>query len=483
MSIAFVPLYIRAMGAENYGLVGIFLMLSSLANILDLGFSTTLNRELAQSRVNEFETSGLRNLLRTFELPYWCLGIGAASSLALASEVIAGRWLRPVGLTPSAVSTALQLMAVALAAQWPSGLYAGGLMGLERQVFLNIVLASFATARGIGSLVVLWWLSPTAEAFFIWQALVNGLQTLVLAIVLWRALPHCNGRPEFDLVLLHARWRYTAGLATIAILGAIMTQFDKLILSQLLTLDQFGYYSLAWLIANTLLYLVGPIGSAMFPRLARASSSSDHKLSVSLYHLACQAVSLIIIPVASIFFFFDHELLFIWTSNATLSALTAPVLSIMLIGTLLNAIVQIPFQMQFAAGETRLAVTINIVALILVVPITYFLTFRFGVIGAATGWVVLNLGYVIAAMPLVHRDALDGEAGNWFIFDVMRPLLACTAVTWAGVALMPELQMAGQLLYIAFVGVVGLCATTLTLPEIRNRIFYAFGEARRSHGS
>ena len=250
MSIAFVPLYIRAMGAENYGLVGIFLMLSSLANILDLGFSTTLNRELAQGLVPGADANRLRNLLRTFELPYWLMGISAALLLALASSTIAGKWLHPVGLSPAAVGSALQLIALALAAQWPSGLYSGGLMGLERQMQLNVLLAGFATARGIGSLIVLWWISPTAEAFFIWQALVNGLQTLALALVLWRALPKGNGVPAFDAALLRSQWRYTAGLATVSILGALMTQFDKLILSQLLTLEQFGYYSLAWLIAT-----------------------------------------------------------------------------------------------------------------------------------------------------------------------------------------------------------------------------------------
>ena len=47
MSLAFVPLYIKFMGIESYGLVGIFASLLALFGLLDMGLSTTLNRELA----------------------------------------------------------------------------------------------------------------------------------------------------------------------------------------------------------------------------------------------------------------------------------------------------------------------------------------------------------------------------------------------------------------------------------------------------
>ena len=49
MSLAFVPLYIKFMGIESYGLVGIFVSLPALFGVLDMGLSTTLNRELTKA--------------------------------------------------------------------------------------------------------------------------------------------------------------------------------------------------------------------------------------------------------------------------------------------------------------------------------------------------------------------------------------------------------------------------------------------------
>jgi len=71
MSIAFVPLYIKFMGIESYGLIGIFASLLALFSLLDMGLSTTLNRELARLSALPDKTHDMRDLVRTLELPYW----------------------------------------------------------------------------------------------------------------------------------------------------------------------------------------------------------------------------------------------------------------------------------------------------------------------------------------------------------------------------------------------------------------------------
>jgi|GEM_PF-4090006 len=71
MSLAFVPFYIKFMGIESYGLVGIFASLLALFRMLDMGLSTTLNREMARLPVLPDKAREMRNLVRTLELPYW----------------------------------------------------------------------------------------------------------------------------------------------------------------------------------------------------------------------------------------------------------------------------------------------------------------------------------------------------------------------------------------------------------------------------
>ena len=48
LGILFIPVYLRFLGIEAYGLVGFYMALSGVLGILDLGIGSTMNRELAR---------------------------------------------------------------------------------------------------------------------------------------------------------------------------------------------------------------------------------------------------------------------------------------------------------------------------------------------------------------------------------------------------------------------------------------------------
>src|SRR5574339_1055043 len=79
MGIAFLPLYIKFMGIESYGLVGLFATLQGVFALLDLGLTTTLNREIARYSASPEKSQDMRDLVRTLETISWGLAffIGA----------------------------------------------------------------------------------------------------------------------------------------------------------------------------------------------------------------------------------------------------------------------------------------------------------------------------------------------------------------------------------------------------------------------
>ncbi len=127
------------------------------------------------------------------------------------------------------------------------GLYAGGMRGLERQVLLNGVDACMATCRGVGAVLVLWLVSPTVEAFFVWQIAISATHTGLVAVFLWRNIPTSTRVPCFRVQMLKNTWRFAAGIAGTNLLATILRQMDKVILTRMLSLEMFGYYSLAML--------------------------------------------------------------------------------------------------------------------------------------------------------------------------------------------------------------------------------------------
>src|SRR2546428_107003 len=99
----FLPVYLKFMGVEAYGLVGFYLSLTAVLVTFDLGLSTTINRELARLSVQEGKQGEIRDVLRTLEGGCWTIALVMGTVLVAASPLITHYWLKPENLSSEAV--------------------------------------------------------------------------------------------------------------------------------------------------------------------------------------------------------------------------------------------------------------------------------------------------------------------------------------------------------------------------------------------
>ncbi len=473
MGLAFVPLYIKFLGIEAYGLIGFFATLQMLFSVLDLGLSTTLNRELARASAHPEQADRMRDLVRTLEIIYWAIaGLIGATIFALGPW-IARSWLNVEGLSVSTVEDVIVFLGLVIAFQWPISFYSGGLMGLQRQIMNNVITAGLATVRGIGAVLVLWLVSPTIETYFQWQLVVSVLGVAWFTITLWRCLPRGRGPARFQISVVRSVWNFAAGMTGISIVVVLLMQTDKILLSALLPLEVFGYYTLAGVVALASVFAVGPIYTAAFPRFSQLVSLDDYEKLKILYHQFCQLVSVAMLPPALVVAFFSFELLAIWTGDPLIAERTHWLVSLLVVGTALNGLMNIPFAYQLAHGWTRLFFTISVIAVFLLVPLILVLATHYGAVGAAAVWVLLNTGYVLFNIPLMHRRLLKGEMGYWYKVDVGRPLAAILPVVVLARVFYPhDMSSVGTLIYLGGIGLASVIAAALATPQVRARMWY-----------
>ena len=67
LSIVFVPIYLRYLSVELYGIIGFFTSIQAFLLLLDGGISPTLNREAARLSAFPEKALELRDLSRTLE--------------------------------------------------------------------------------------------------------------------------------------------------------------------------------------------------------------------------------------------------------------------------------------------------------------------------------------------------------------------------------------------------------------------------------
>lgn len=482
MQLAFVPLYIRHLGVEAYGLIGVFAMLQAWMTLLDMGMTPTLSREMARFGAGQHTVQGIRDLLRTLE--WLCIAMATVIALLTfaASGWLAADWFRAKALPASEVARAVGLMGLVAALRFVEGLYRGALLGLQKQVFFNAFNAATATLRAGGAVAVLVWIAPTIEAFFVWQALVSLLAAVGLAVATRRALPRSERAPRFSRRALIDVRRFAGGMMATTVLALMLTQIDKVLLSRLLSLEDFGHYALASTVASALTLLVTPVTQAFYPRFTELAATGSTAELAALYHRGAQLVTVLCAPPAFIMVLLPGPLLLAWTGDAALASHVAPLLALLALGTFLNALVHIPYMLQLAHGWPGFAAWMNAIAVLLLMPSILWIAPRYGAEGAALAWVALNAGYLLIGLPFMYVRLLRGERRDWYLEDVALPVLAVLIVA-APFALLIHNATNAPAIWCALIvcGALGLLMATLLASRLRGRLLAIrpFSTARR----
>lgn len=472
VSLGCVPIYIRVLGVAGYGVLGIWITLETLAKLFDLGLSPTMTRELAATARRTEEAQHVRDLVRTIEVIFWTLGLMIGAIIILSAPFIVTRWLQSSQLSPGEVRTSVQLIGVLILCRWPLSFYSSGLVGLERQFLLSWMDFVFALLRSLGAVVVLVFVSPTIFAFLVFQIAINIVNTGTLTASLWWSLPR-GGASRFRPKLLIRVWKFAGGVTGIALVSMVLSDLDKIVVSGLIPLEDFGYYTLASRMAGTLYVAASAVFAAVYPALVRIATEQNEARFAVLYHQGAQILSLLVLPAGITAAVFAKPLIFAWTGNEQIADNTALIAGLLIIGTAFHCTGFLPYAAQLAHEWTSLAFWTNLTYVPISTVLLVVFTKRFGGEGAAAVWVLITTSYYATQIPLMHRKILRYQARQWYIHDVGIPLIACglTAGLLAAV-IGPTTTRLGAALTVALagllVGAIGLLATPLVRTKVRD---------------
>jgi O-antigen/teichoic acid export membrane protein len=461
IGILLMPVYMRYMGVEAVGLIGFFLMMQAWLQLLDLGLSQTLSRDMSLFQVESMSVADIWQRLRTLE---WLLGtvsIVALISVVLLKNWIATDWLSIGILSSEEVAISVAAMAIAAALRFVVGIYRASLTGLGRQVWVNGAAAVFATLKFVGVLPLLIYWSSTPSTFFAYQAMVGGLELLAFAWMLYRVLP-ANPTGLFPhAVALRLMLPMAGAMAFSALIWSVITQADKLILSKLLSLEEYGFFTLGALVASGVLMLIPPLNQVLQPQMTMLLSASRHDELRDLYQQATQLVAAVFFAVGGVMALFAEPLLLAWTGDAIASHVAAPILFWYGLANATIGLLLLPFLLQFAHGHLRLHVIGNILMVTLLLPMMIVGAIRFGGAGAGAALLIANLTFVVFWVPQVHKRFMPEIIWRWPLHDVGRIAIPVILFLMVARQLMPDFESRPAM--ILFLGVVFLLVLAVGL--------------------
>lgn len=422
-----VPIQIKYLGVEAYGLVGLLATLQMIFSVFDLGLSLTITRSIASDHSDNKSKS--TSIVRTATSFYWAMGIVIGILVLSFSNEIAFKWFNESELNKNVLLKSIYIIGICVAFRWPVALYTGILSGLQRQDILNIIKSVSVSIRLVGGIIIIIAFKELV-IFLYWIAFSALLEVSLYYYICKSHTPQNYLKPGFEAKVIREVWRFAIAMNVITILSMILINFDRILISKLLTLETLGYYYLAYNVAIGLSLIQSAVNNALYPSFTEDFSKNDYKRLNNNYSNATQVIVYLISLPAFMMICYGYEGLSIWVGveAAEASSLT---LSILALGFLITAIVSNSYIATIAFGRPNIIVYVNIIALLLYMPVMYYMVLENGIIGAALTWLGLNIYYLLVQVPVVHKKILKIHYLKWLIRNVL-PFIVVAIICFAG---------------------------------------------------
>jgi len=479
VGILILPLYIKYMGAEAYGLVGFFTMLQAFFAMLDLGLTPTIGRETARYHGGSMCALKYRQLLRALTIIFITIAVIGGFGLWLFAGTIATKWLTVETLSLNVVTFAIQVMAISVALRWLCGLYRGVVMGSEKLVWLSIFNVFIASLRFVAVFISMWLYGYTPTVFFIHQFIVAVIELLGLWIMAQFLIPNKASIAKpigWSFKPIKPLLTFALTIAFTSSVWVLVTQTDKLILSGILPLEEYGYFTLAVLVASGIMVISGPVSSAIMPRMARLHAEDKHDEMIKVYRQATQLVVIIAGSAAITITATAEPLLIAWTGDLYLAEKTAPILRLYAAGNLFLCIAAFSYYLQYAKGNLRYHLRGNLGLVIILIPSVIYAATHFGALGAGYVWFTMNALFLFCWVAYVHHKLEPKLHLSWILNDVLKIVVPACAfgVLFSLIKLNIMTDRLHNLLFVITVGLIVLLTSLCFSHQIKKRLKIKF---------
>ncbi len=466
LALATVPLYLKLVGADRYGVLSIAFLLLGYFGLFDLGLGRATTYRIAalkdadaQTRADVFWTAIAVNILMG--------AVGAAVLFVAADYFFAHVFKVDAALRPEIVES-VPLLALSVPVATLTGTLSGALQARERFLQSNMISILSTSLFQILPLILAYVSGPRLGPLLAAALAARSVAILMLwwacRDVLTRGQSQRFSGPEARQLLGYGGW-----VTVTALFGPMLVILDRFAIGAILGAVAVTIYTVPFQLAQRLSVIPGALSGALFPRLPTASEAERITLTDNAILALLAALSApVLVACYLIHPFFD-----LWIGRE-LGRQSAEVGVVILLGFWINAFAVVPYSWLQATGRPDLVTKLLLVQIPPYLAALYVGMSKFGLMGCA---VVFSLRCAVdfIAMALAARGRVSH--GRWIA------LLGLVLV--AGTAAGALLDYRQPLWWLSGIGLAAL-ATAISwaiLPaEFRVLITSRLGALRRRAG-
>jgi O-antigen/teichoic acid export membrane protein len=398
------PLYLHTLGVEAYGLIGFYVTLQVTIMAFDMGLGSTVNREMAKYNGGAISPQRAISSVATIEVVFLAMISAFIMLLCLLIPFYSSDIIQSQSLQVKDITNTLYMMCALIGLLWMGSIYQNGLMGLEKQVFFNVLRVISVVLNPIITLSALYFIKADIQVFFISQILFSLMFIATIRYAFYKKLNISKDiKPVYSLDSLSGLKSYILGTGLIGAAGVVFSVADRWILVNKVNLEDFAHYTLALTMSNGLYLFITPVYAAIFPRFTALINGHHLQHLKTLYLLVSKYLTVLVVGIAIHLSLYAEQIFTWWLRDPDIVAEVYPVAQILLLGTAFNSMMALPFAMQLACGWIRIGMVITFGLLVVFVPAAILLIDGYGAIGCAIAWTSLNFVYFIFGSLIISR--------------------------------------------------------------------------------
>jgi O-antigen/teichoic acid export membrane protein len=394
-----IPILIRGLGNERFGVLTLAWALIGYASLLDLGLGRALT-QLVAKKLGAGEDREVPTLVWTSLLLMLILGVvGAAAVILLSPWLVHSALNVPDALEPETLQ-AFYLLGLSI----PVVISTSGLRGLleahQRFGAINALRVPMGVFTFAGPLLVL----PFSKS------LVPVVGTLVAGrIAAWaahlllclRVVPELGRSIAWERSAVGPLLRFGGWTTIASIVNPVLVSMDRFLIGAALPVAMVGYYTAPFEAVTKLWMIPASLTATMFPACSALGTDRRKEMGI-LYSRSIKYLFLVLAPISLVLFIFAGQIMQFWLGPDFAEKSTA-VLRILAVGVFVNCFAHVPFCFLQGMGRPDTTAKLFLFELAPYAAFAWWMVRHGGIVGAATAWSIRAAIEVLLLILLAWR--------------------------------------------------------------------------------
>ncbi len=382
VAVVCIPILIRGLGKERFGVLTLAWALIGYASLFDLGLGRALTQLVAR-KLGAGEEREIPSLAWTSLLLMLLMGFAGTVAVFLISPWLAGRGLNvPAGLRGETLES-FRLLGLSI----PFVITTSGLRGLleahQRFGLISALRIPMGVFTFAGPLLVL----PFSKSVvLVVGTLVAGRIAAWAAhlLVCLRVLPELGRSIAWERSAAGPLLRFGGWMTVSNVVGPLMVTLDRFLIGALVSLTAVTYYATPYEVVTKLWLLPGALIGVMFPAFS-TGFAQDRERTAVLFGRSVKSLFLVLFPIMLCAVALAQDGLKLWL-GPEFAQHSFRVLQWLAVGVFINSLALVPCTLLQGVGRPDLTATLHLIELPLYLALLWWLVSTRGIEGAAIAW-------------------------------------------------------------------------------------------------